>query len=126
VLLWYTRAHDFPFAVAISMGIIVSGFVNLSMPASRAPFRWLVAVGNASYSIYLLHYIVFLVSTVVAIQWVGLTLPPWACEPWRFAIILVCCLISSATWRLFERPMIALGNEFANARPLLRPAKVGD
>jgi peptidoglycan/LPS O-acetylase OafA/YrhL len=39
---------------------------------------------------------------------------------------VLCCLISSATWRLFERPMIALGNDVANARPLLRPAKVED
>lgn len=125
-LLWYTRAHNFPFSVSISMGIIVSGFVNLSMPVSRAPFRWLVAVGNASYSVYLLHYFVFLVATIVAIQWVGLTLPAWACEPWRLAIIVMCCLISSATWHLIERPMIALGNQVADVGPLLRPAKVGD
>src|SRR6266581_8483973 len=81
---------------------------------------------NASYSIYLLHYIVFLVATVVAVQWVGLTLPAWACEPWRLAIILICCLISSATWHLIERPMIALGNQIADVGPLLRPAKVED
>jgi exopolysaccharide production protein ExoZ len=126
VLLWYTRAHDFPFAIAISMGMIVSGFVNLSMPASRIPFRWLVAVGNASYSVYLLHYIVFLVSQVIAIQWIGLKLPDWACEPYRLAIIVICCLISYVTWQLIERPMIARGNQIADAGPPLRPAKAED
>lgn len=128
-LLFFTRSHDFPFSVTISMGIIVCGFVNLRLSTSRVPFRWLVELGNASYSVYLLHYIVFLLSAI-GLQWIcvkiGLTLPVWACEPWRFAVIAICCLISFGTWHLIERPMIALGNQVADPRPRLRPAKAED
>ena len=81
--------------------------VELRVPWQRAPFSWLVALGDASYSIYLLHYVTFAVMSFVAAR---LALPEWACEPWRALAIGVCCLISLATWQLIERPMIRFGN----------------
>lgn len=111
-LLWFTRAHDFPFATPLSMAAILAGMINLRVPWSRLPLRWLVLAGDASYSIYLLHYVVFALAATWAVNELT-TLPAWACEPWRFGWIVVCCLISYGTWRLIERPMIELGDGLA-------------
>ena len=85
--------------------------LNLRLPWSRAPLRWLVQAGDASYSIYLLHYLVFYGAANVSVR--VLSLPSWACEPWRFVTILATCLLSYATWRLIEQPMIRLGESVA-------------
>jgi len=111
-LLVYSRAHEFVFAVAISSCLILAGMVELRLPWQRAPLRWLVALGDASYSIYLLHVITFSVMAFVAAR-LPLQLPEWMCEPWRALSIGVCCLISLATWRLIERPTIRFGNRLA-------------
>lgn len=113
-LLWVTRAHDFPFSVTVSLALILAGTVGLRLPWSRAPFRWLIAAGDASYSIYLLHYIVFLTASIVAGQ--VLFLPPWMAEPWRFGVILACCLLAYVTFRLIERPMIKWSERIARPR----------
>lgn len=88
------------------MAPLLAGMLNLRLPWSQAPLRWLVLAGDASYSIYLLHYLVFFGSAYLSVWF--FKLPPWACEPWRLASILACCLISYATWRLIERPFITL------------------
>lgn len=115
-LLWYTRSHDFQFSVTLSMAALLTGMVNLRLPWSRAPFRWAVLAGDASYSIYLLHYLVFFQFAVWSVQW---SLPAWMCETWRFAALLACCMISYGTWRLIERPSIYLGDRLSGrkARP---------
>jgi exopolysaccharide production protein ExoZ len=53
-----------------------------------------VFAGDASYSIYLLHYIVFALAATWSANYVPM-MPAWACEPWRFGWIFVCCLLSS-------------------------------
>ncbi len=111
-LLWFTRAHDFQFSATVSMALILAGMVGVRLPWSRAPLRWLVNVGNASYSIYLLHYIVFLLVPVLAVR-MHLSPPAWVCEPWRYATLLLCCLLSGLTWRWIETPMINVGNHVA-------------
>jgi peptidoglycan/LPS O-acetylase OafA/YrhL len=47
-----------------------------------------------------------------------LGLPAWLCEPWRFATLLLCCIISYMTWRAIEVPMIEFGNRLADNSPL--------
>jgi exopolysaccharide production protein ExoZ len=122
VLLTYTRSHDFPFATPICMAILLVGMVNLRLPWHRQPFRLLVLAGDASYSIYLLHYIVFLIAAMASVR-LGFTLPTWVCEPFRFAAIAACCLISYLTWRVIERPMIRFGNQLSRTRSVkVQPA----
>jgi peptidoglycan/LPS O-acetylase OafA/YrhL len=94
------------------MGITLAGMVNLRLPWQRWPFRWLVEVGNASYSMYLLHYIVFYYATVISGAWFH---PDWLCEPWRYVALVASCLIACATWRLIELPAINLGNRISKA-----------
>lgn len=105
-LLAYTRSHDFPFSVSLCMGIILLGIISLRLPWDRRPFRWIIQAGDASYSIYLLHYVTF-VTMVYAAAWIGL--PDWMCEPWRYITLIVCCLVSYATWKIIEAP----SNRFA-------------
>jgi exopolysaccharide production protein ExoZ len=111
-LLVYTRSHEFAFAPTISLAIILIGMINLKLPWQRWPFRWVVATGNASYSLYLLHPIVFFWAYWTCAN-LPVQLPGWLCEPWRYATLLAGCLISYAMWQLIERPMIRVGNRIA-------------
>jgi exopolysaccharide production protein ExoZ len=111
-LLVYTRSHEFAFAPTISLAIILIGMINLKLPWQRRPFRWAVATGNASYSLYLLHPIGFFWAYWISAN-LGTPMPDWLCEPWRYAALLAGCLISYATWKLIERPMIRFGNRIA-------------
>jgi exopolysaccharide production protein ExoZ len=101
----------------VAMMFILAGTVNLRLPWERWPTRWLVAAGDASYSIYLLHYIVFYLATVAA-KVIFAQFPSfrqdWLCEPWRWVAIMVCCIISYFTWKFIESPMIAFGNAIAS------------
>jgi exopolysaccharide production protein ExoZ len=112
-LLWYSRSHDFAFSVTLSMALLLTGMVNLRLPWSRLPFRWAIAAGNASYSIYLLHYLVFFQFAVWSVTW---PLPDWMCEPWRIAAILVCSLLSYGTWQVIEEPMNRMANSLVRNR----------
>lgn len=89
-LLWIGSTHEYPFWTAPAVAALLAGFVNIRLPWRRAPFRWLVRAGDASYSIYLLHYLVFFLAANVSVRL--LSLPEWACEPWRFATILATCI----------------------------------
>src|SRR5258708_3982956 len=111
-VLGYSRSHSFSFDVSVSMAIILAGMINLRLPWARWPFRWIVAMGDASYSIYLLHYLVLFWSAYTSAR-LPFILPDWMCEPWRYLTLAACCLISHTTWRTIEVPAIALGNHLS-------------
>jgi peptidoglycan/LPS O-acetylase OafA/YrhL len=119
-LLVYTRAHDFTASVSTSMGFILLGIINLHLPWDKRPFNWLVQAGNASYSIYLLHYLTFVTMVYIAAR---MGLPVWMCEPWRYATLLLCCLVSIMTWRVIELPMIAWGHQLSRTTKHLNRRK---
>jgi exopolysaccharide production protein ExoZ len=106
--LWYFPSRIFPFATTLCLAAVLLGMVNLRPPWKHWSLRWLVSVGDASYSIYLLHGLILYYSTS-ANAWLG-DLPAWLCEPWRFAMLALICIVSYATWRLIEAPMISRGN----------------
>jgi exopolysaccharide production protein ExoZ len=90
------------------------GMVHIKLPWTHPSLHWLVKVGDASYSIYLLHGIILFYA-----WWLGAQfnhLPNWLCEPWRFAALGLCCIVSSLTWRAIEMPFIALGNRLSDRR----------
>ncbi|MBV8744380.1 MAG: acyltransferase [Xanthobacteraceae bacterium] len=92
------------FPIALFFWLVA--FVNLHA-ATRAG-RLGVLLGDTSYSIYLLHPLVFHAFEQVLRR--GPLPPLWVQEPLRYvALMLVCCL-ALASWRFFERPMIQLGN----------------
>jgi hypothetical protein len=59
ITLCFTRTHDFIFAPTLCLWFVLFGTVNIEFPWEARPFRWFIAAGDASYSIYLLHYLVF-------------------------------------------------------------------
>lgn len=81
------------------------GFVNLNA-------RWRIGrlgalLGDASYSIYLLHPLMFYF-VYIKLQ---PPLPPlWMQEPLRYGAIVMVCILAVASWTFFERRMIELGD----------------
>jgi exopolysaccharide production protein ExoZ len=98
---WAPTRSFFP----IALFCCLVGFVNLNA-------RWRIGrfgalLGDASYSIYLLHPLVFYF-VYIKLQ---PPLPPiWVQEPLRYVAIVVVCGLAIASWKLFERPMIQLGD----------------
>jgi len=90
------------FPVALFCWLV--GFVNLN--AGWRIGRFGALLGDASYSIYLLHPLVFYF-VYVKLQ---PPLPPlWMQEPLRYGALIAICAIAIASWKLFERPLIQLG-----------------
>ncbi|MCS3896128.1 peptidoglycan/LPS O-acetylase OafA/YrhL [Bradyrhizobium japonicum USDA 38] len=112
--LWLMPNHIFPFATAICLALVLLGMVHVKLDWSHPWLRLLVCIGDASYSIYLLHGIILYYA-----WWLGAQfnhLPNWLCEVWRFGALGVCCAASWWTWRLIERPFINFGNRIADRR----------
>ena len=84
--------------------------VNLRLPWKHWSLHWLVMIGDASYSLYLLHGLILYYAHWFSLQFGAL--PDWLCEPWRFAMLALSCVLSYATWRFIETPMISLGNQW--------------
>ncbi|MHC2331544.1 acyltransferase family protein [Bradyrhizobium sp. USDA 4454] len=106
VLLWLLPRAFYP----IPMFCLLIGLANFK---PRTVFgEVLVALGNASYSIYLIHALVFY-DVYIHLQ---PPLPPlWVQEPLRFGALIVICLLSLASWRYFETPMISVGRKWLRA-----------
>lgn len=105
VLLWLLPRAFYP----IPMFCLLIGISNLNPKTILGGI--LVALGDASYSIYLLHPLV-LYYVYIHLQ---PPLPPvWVQEPLRYAALMMICFLSLASWRFFERPMISLGRMLGN------------
>jgi len=125
----YLRSFGFwiPFAAGVGMLIIfmasitslayspaifllLAGFLNIRFGASIIK-RTGVLLGDASYSIYLIHPLVF----YFVYAMLQPPLPPvWTQEFLRFGSLAIVCAISIASWKLFETPMIRIGNRLMN------------
>jgi peptidoglycan/LPS O-acetylase OafA/YrhL len=89
----------------IGLFFCLLGFVCMD----RVP-RLGVLLGDASYSVYLIHPLVFY-SVYINLQ---PPLPPvWIQEPLRFGSLTLICIVAIASWKLFESPMIRLGEVVA-------------
>ncbi|MCK1714388.1 acyltransferase [Bradyrhizobium sp. 143] len=91
--------------------LLLIGFVNIRFNPDSIAERVGIALGDASYSIYLFHALVF--SYVYAK--LGASLPPlWTQEPIRYGCIALVGGLAVLSWRLFETPMNALGARLAS------------
>lgn len=98
--------HDVP----IALFFLTVGFSNIPDKESR----WLKsvsAIGDASYSIYLIHPLVFLVVSALISK---ATPPSWAEEPIRAGCLVLILSVSITNWRYFEMPIIGFGNMLAS------------
>ncbi len=98
--------------VPIALFFLIVSFSNIRDSQSR----WLKsanAIGDASYSIYLIHPLVFLIASAL----VSKAMPPiWTEEPIRVVCFVLLLSLSLASWKYFETPMIRLGNRMAARR----------
>jgi peptidoglycan/LPS O-acetylase OafA/YrhL len=70
----------------------------------------LALLGDASYSIYLFHPLVFYF-VYIKLQ---PPLPPlWMQEPLRYGALVAICALAIVSWKFFERPMIQVGDRVA-------------
>lgn len=98
----------------IALFFLIVGFAQIRLPAGR----WLkaaVALGDASYSIYLIHPLVFMIvrGATMKVAGPGTT---WLEEPIRFGCFVLIIALALLSWRYFERPTIKLGNWIAKLR----------
>lgn len=98
---WGGRAY-FP----IALFFLIVGFANLRSVTDPA-LRGLAALGDASYSIYLIHPLLFFIAKAFTIAFSSVT---WIEEPVRWVAILVVPVLAEISWRNIERPMISLGS----------------
>jgi exopolysaccharide production protein ExoZ len=125
VAVGFLALHLAPSREYYPLGLVcwLVGFVNLR-PRPGSVFGGVgTLLGDASYSIYLIHPLVFL--------WIYIhlqvPLPPiWTQEPIRYAALAVICAAAIASWMLFERPMIRIGDQVARfaSRRLMKASKL--
>jgi exopolysaccharide production protein ExoZ len=92
----------------IAMFFLLVGFLNIEIDARFRRIEKIgVLLGDASYSIYLLHALVF-----YTVYWrLRPPLPPvWSEEILRFGSIAFVCALAIASWKFFEFPIIEFGN----------------
>lgn len=92
----------------VALLLLIVGFTNMAV---ARPWRWVVLLGDASYSIYLIHSVV--------VSWLykaslHIPVPPiWTQEFIRYGALAAICMISIWAWRYFETPINAFGHRLA-------------
>ena len=99
--------------IAPALFLVVLAFANL-----RTAPKWLVALGDASYSIYLIHPIVYLVVSAAVGKFPSQ--PQWLAEPVRFAAMAAIILLALGSYRYLEKPMIRLGSRLVSRSKIER------
>jgi peptidoglycan/LPS O-acetylase OafA/YrhL len=94
-------------AFPLALFVLLVGFVNIRADEMSLLQRAGVLLGDASYSIYLIHPLVF----YYVYAHLQPPLPPiWSQEVLRFGSIAIVSIIAVASWKLFETPAIRAGN----------------
>jgi peptidoglycan/LPS O-acetylase OafA/YrhL len=104
-----------PFSGSLAAFLLVSGLANAKWSWSTPPLRGLIKVGNASYSLYLIHLVVFYAFAKIADRF-GPP-PAWASELTRFVCLGICVWLSIQAYRFIELPMIEKGNRLTTLKP---------
>ena len=109
-----------PFSGCVGGFLLVSALAHAKWRWRSPPLRWLVTVGDASYSLYLIHFVVIWIFVKLAER---LGAPPaWTAEPMRFIYLAFCVWLSIQAYRFIERPMIEFGNRLASRKQSARAA----
>jgi exopolysaccharide production protein ExoZ len=95
-LAWALMTFVGYYFIAPALFFVVLAFANL-----RAAPKWLVALGDASYSIYLIHPIVYLVVSAAVSRFSSR--PLWLAEPVRFAAMAAIILLALGSYRYLEK-----------------------
>ncbi|WP_407146974.1 acyltransferase family protein [Bradyrhizobium sp. ORS 86] len=106
-LLYWASLYGYQLAIPAASLLALVGFVNLR--GSGGAWRSVVLLGDASYSIYLSHWIILYLSNRLAFD-IEASVPA---EIWRFGTMVAVCVISIALWFGIERPINAIGHRLA-------------
>jgi exopolysaccharide production protein ExoZ len=99
----------------VSLFFLITAFANLNSGEQGTFWRGpATMLGDASYSIYLIHPMVFFTASSLVSKFPNA--PLWVQEPIRFACIGIVITISLVRWTYFEKPMIRFGNRIASFR----------
>ncbi|MCQ4308888.1 acyltransferase [Pseudomonas stutzeri] len=98
--------------LAAAIAAMIIAFLNFKIDnPSRLDlviYKFFTEIGNASYSLYLVHWIVLkAVGLRYFVEMFGVQ--PWAAELWRYSWILACVIISLLMYRFIEKPIIRFG-----------------
>jgi peptidoglycan/LPS O-acetylase OafA/YrhL len=114
-LMYWLGYRGFELAVPARSCLALIGFTNAQWAWNRWPLRGAVMLGDASYSIYLSHWILLYLSNRLA--W-GIQAAAWSAELWRLGTLAAICAVSILLWYGFERPINDFGHrlsQFARA-----------
>jgi exopolysaccharide production protein ExoZ len=109
ILFGFINTGTFPF----SLFLLITAFANLN-PERAWWRRPATMLGDASYSIYLIHPMVFFTASSLVSKFPNA--PLWVQEPIRLACIGIVIAVSLVSWTYFEKPMIRFGNRIASLR----------
>jgi len=109
---WETRPY-FP----IALFFLIVGFASLG----TSPEDPAAILGDASYSIYLIHPLLFMTVRSVTIKFYDIA-PLWIEEPLRFGAIGGVIVLAILSYRYFELPILQFGNSVAKGKALIAPS----
>jgi peptidoglycan/LPS O-acetylase OafA/YrhL len=103
----------------VALFFVMVALANLHPSETTWWRKPIMALGDASYSLYLIHPLVFFTMSAIVSK---IPFPLWSQEPIRFVCIAIIICASLISWRYFEKPMIHFGNNLAE-RKFLNYAK---
>jgi exopolysaccharide production protein ExoZ len=99
-----------PYVTILGGTAFLIALLNIPSKFVETRLGFMVKIGDASYSLYLGHWLLLGTSAIIA--W-SLQLPDWYAEPYRAAIIAVSVIVSLFVYRLVEKPVIKFGHRVA-------------
>lgn len=107
-LLWFFVNYASRAWFSLALFVCLLGFVNLRIKPGSLTEKIGVTLGDASYSIYLLHPLVYWYTYSCLVSWWKKS-PPWTAELFRFGALVAVCGLAIISYKKFEKPAIKLG-----------------
>lgn len=92
---------------ALTCTVLLNINVQKAALPGKLAYAALVAIGNWSYSLYLVHYLLMRPSEEAVDKFQLGVVAPWAAEPVRWITILSCIAASGVAYRYLEAPLIS-------------------
>lgn len=96
-------------ALAVGFAALLVTVLSLERSGWKAP-RIVVAIGDASYSLYLWHWL--LIPVLGRLRWKGFDMAG-SPELWRWVLVILSIVVALLSYRFLELPTIAVGERLA-------------
>jgi peptidoglycan/LPS O-acetylase OafA/YrhL len=126
---WLVAALVLAIGMPLASVALLVGLLNLEHSDGRGAkafwrsrlARSLVLVGNVSFSLYLVHWILFLEMGRARWRYEHFAMPDWMAEPYRAAMVLLAIAFAWILYKVIEQPFVQLGHR---VKPTKRPTLV--